>query len=44
MQLVDRLRVMNGRKSYNEMAYAAYTAIMSDSIDPNQGNKQYCLL
>ncbi len=44
MELVDSLRVMNGGKSYNEKAYAAYTAKMSDSIDPNQGNKQYCSL
>jgi hypothetical protein len=44
MELVDSLRVMNGGKSYNEEAYAAYTAKMRDSINPNQGNKQYCLL
>jgi hypothetical protein len=44
MELVDSLRIMNGGKSYNEKAYAAYTAKMSDSINPNQGNKQYCLL
>jgi hypothetical protein len=41
MELVDSLRVMNGGKSYNEKAYAAYTAKMGDKIDPNQGNKQY---
>ncbi len=41
MELVDGLRVMNDGKSYNKKAYAVYTAKMSVSIDPNQGNKQY---
>jgi hypothetical protein len=44
MELVDSLRVMNGGKSYNEKAYAAYTAKMSNLIDLNQENKQYSSL
>jgi hypothetical protein len=44
MELVDGLRIMDGQKSYNEKTYAAYTANMRDSINPNQGNKQYHLL
>ncbi len=44
MELVDSLCIVNGGKSYNEKAYAAYTAKMSDTIDPHQRNKQYCSL
>jgi histone H3/H4 len=44
MQLVDGLRVMMGGQSYNEKAYTAFTAKMSDAIDPNQGSKQNQLL
>jgi hypothetical protein len=35
IELVGSLRVRYGEKSYNKKAYAAYTAKMSNPIDPN---------